>query len=746
MANVWKIGSRWSDDGKRDSSIISIFRRSNVVFLGHRDYIERFKNEVKKGDYFAIADGLFVQSVAKATSDPIQLKELIKQNAIKVKKGEPFDLEDDWGYGVKVKIVDLPKDQMFDYKRGCFFKANSIAEKVKKLFNEKLEHRMDITAKTCRIKGKQEECNGKESIINGRTRYVIPVYQREYSWGYEQITRFVDDIFKGFWGVDRKIIKEPLFIGTMQLSYEKYINENECEQDVIDGQQRLSTIICMLKYLQLKYPSAEALKQIGNLDWIETRVNNGKEEEYLNAMLSLDCLNNTNLDTEQNNYIKSIAVIDECFKEMTTDNEGNQLAEFSENIDSFVEYILNDILFVVIETVAGLSKTIQIFNTINTAGLDLNGDDLFKVRLYEYLHDIKNLGEETFNEIGEIYKNVKIRNDKWRKTHNWDLIDIRLVRSIYKEYIISKYKLPTSLYAKATDTFFDELFDVLLNVQGHNDMTGVERVKLSLEDLWNIIEVACLWRGSDFRNNDEFISYTLTERSRYNRYLSIAYLILLSNRDKQKEERLDEVYGVLRLLCRMFFCWSIMYARQVNEMHSFMRNIYNKTAEFQNNKEDVFSSLTEKIKENDNRMFRTNCIGQPIADNRVWKDLICLLSDYIDESEVGTTLEELKEKFEWGYYDIEHIHANCNEKEGTDIDGDLQNSIGNLMLLEYDINRSIGNLTFKEKKERGNNKLCYKDSRFAVVKKITKKENWGKEEIEERRKEEIEKISRFIFE
>lgn len=76
---------------------------------------------------------------------------------------------------------------------------------------------------------------------------------------------------------------------------------------------------------------------------------------------------------------------------MTTDNEGNQLAEFSENIDSFVEYILNDILFVVIETVAGLSKTIQIFNTINTAGLDLNGDDLFKVRLYEYLHDIKTL-------------------------------------------------------------------------------------------------------------------------------------------------------------------------------------------------------------------------------------------------------------------------------------------------------------------------------------------------------------------
>lgn len=94
---------------------------------------------------------------------------------------------------------------------------------------------MDITAKTCRIKGKQGECNGKESIINGRTRYVIPVYQREYSWGYEQITRFVDDIFKGFWGVDRKIIKEPLFIGTMQLSYENISMKTNVNKTSLTG-------------------------------------------------------------------------------------------------------------------------------------------------------------------------------------------------------------------------------------------------------------------------------------------------------------------------------------------------------------------------------------------------------------------------------------------------------------------------------------------------------------------------------
>ena len=57
MENVWKVGSRWSDKGTPDSSIISIFRRNSIVFVGEDTARERFQNEVKVGDYFAIADG-----------------------------------------------------------------------------------------------------------------------------------------------------------------------------------------------------------------------------------------------------------------------------------------------------------------------------------------------------------------------------------------------------------------------------------------------------------------------------------------------------------------------------------------------------------------------------------------------------------------------------------------------------------------------------------------------------------------
>ena len=133
-------------------------------------------------------------------------------------------------------------------------------------------------------------------------------------------------------------------------------------------------------------PNVAFLNNI-SLDWLETRVNNGKENDYLVEMLSLENIDEVKIidDSTPNKYLKNIHIIDEIFVEHTADDEQQELPLFSNNIEEFINYFLSDINFVVVETLAGLSKTIQIFNTINTAGLDLNGNDLFKVHLYEYL-------------------------------------------------------------------------------------------------------------------------------------------------------------------------------------------------------------------------------------------------------------------------------------------------------------------------------------------------------------------------
>lgn len=574
----------------------------------------------------------------------------------------------------------------------------------------------------------------------------ITVYQREYSWGYEQISRFVGDILKNYWGVEeKKVIKmEPMFIGTMQLSYKKYISPKESEQDIIDGQQRLSTILCLLKYLSLKYPDNSIIKSL-DLGWLETRVNNGKEDVYLKDMLGIKRMDDIpSSDNIPNTYIQNIIIIKECLTNLISKEDGTIDSYFEDNIISFIEYVLNNIYFVVVETVAGLSKTIQIFNTINTAGLDLSGNDLFKVRLYEYLHDIKNDGEEAFNEIGDIYKHVKDLNTVWRKTHDFDAISVGKIRSIYKYYLISKYQLPVSLYSKSTDTFFDELFDVLLNVQSHEGMKDLKGLELSLSDLNRICDVVYLWNTSNYRNDSDYICYSLIQRSRYSRYSNIAYLILLANSSLTKEERFDQVYECLSALSKLFFCWSVQYAKAVNEIHTFMYNVYRNTYEYIENREVILSKIKEKIASRDTDWFKSECLGQPIAWNRTWKDLICVLSAYFDEQAAGTSVSKMEEIFEGGY-DIEHIHANANEEEGNDIPIDLQNSIGNLMLLEYDINRSIGCIPFKEKVNRSSGEKCYKDSSYATVKKICTQDDWLLPNVIQRREEEINKIANFLF-
>ena len=747
MATVWKIGSRWSDNGDWRSCILSIFRRNNIVFIGSKE-TERFRRkEVKEEDYFAIADGYTVVAVAKAISNPFCITDI----KLKFRSSDYLDSDTDLSYAwvCRVKIVDLDNSQRFLYQKpGAFYEANNeISKKVISLFENDQSNKFDIKAKTYRIYGEKED-DDKSSIINSNTVFSIPVYQREYSWGYDQINRFVSDIFSGFWGNDeeKEIVCDPMFIGTMQLSYKKYIDEKESEQDVIDGQQRLSTILCFLKYLKLKYPNVAFLNNI-SLDWLETRVNNGKENDYLVEMLSLENIDEVKIidDSTPNKYLKNIHIIDEIFVEHTADDEQQELPLFSNNIEEFINYFLSDINLVVVETLAGLSKTIQIFNTINTAGLDLNGNDLFKVHLYEYLHDHKNKGEETFNEIGEIYKDVKNRNNKWRKTHDWDVITIDDVRSIYQKYIISKYELSKSLYQQSSDKFFEELFDTLLNIQTHKDLNiKGKNVELSLEDLKRIVEVAYFWNSSDYPSTEGLLSDRLINCSRYSRYNDIAYQILLSNENLQKKDRISQVYTILEALSKLFFCYSVRYSKSVYEIRGFMGDVYHLVYNLKENIDDILAKIKSKIDSLNTQDFVDHYIGSQIAHNRVWKSLICILSDYFDEIEEGKSLKDIQDVFDL-QSDIEHIHANANDKECVDITDDLQNCIGNLMLLESEINRSIGKLPFQEKIDRAGKKLCYKDSKFATVNKISKHKKWGIQDIEKRREEELEKIAKFLF-
>ena len=723
MCNVWKVGCRWSDSGAPESSIISIFRRSGIVFVGDDKKFE----QVRRGDYLAIADGYNVVSIARAIGDVTPLQKMIEEGLIKVRQTEStiFNIEDrvSFGAGIRVHIVDLPKNEIFQYKRaGQFYSADTKRKKIIDLYNKYSDKPFDIKTAVYSLFG----TGVKKPLIDKTRHFVIPVYQRPYSWGEEQIERFIKDIIQNFRESVEGNIIAPMFIGTMQLSAPKFITEREQEYEIIDGQQRLTTICCLYKYLYLKYPilSHNGIK----FDWLETRVNNGREDNDLQEMFALRTLadlDKISPDTT-NKYIQNIKLIAEIF-----DHEAEtQFCIKADCIEQFVKYISNFLYIVVIETEAGLSKTIQIFNTINTAGLDLGGNDLFKIRLYEYYKSVKCADEDIFDKIGELYELIKEYQDG-------DILSAGDVLTVYKEYIIAKYGLNVALYDMSTTTFFEYLFDELLGVQHRSKQFGniqEKGVVLSLEELNNIVDVIKVWEESQFCDCKQMLSWTLLEKSRYYKYTRVAYHILLAN--PHLKTNIDQLYKLIEPVSKYLFCQSIRYARVVYETSQTMRNIYHEL--YTNTYSATIALANDKLKEKCGKDI-LSYIGQEIAHNRIWKDLICVTSNILYETEClqrHVDPKEIRERLNESY-DIEHIHA--TEDNEVIVAGWLQNSIGNLTLLESSINRSIGKKIFAQKKKR------YKESCYKFIRDLANIDQWTENEIMDRRDKEIEKIYNYLF-
>jgi uncharacterized protein with ParB-like and HNH nuclease domain len=736
--NIWKIATRWSDKGDPNSSIIDIFRKYNILFAGRKqDYIKR---SVKPNDIIAISDGITIVSIGKVLDDPRKITDF-PLDKIDINSGR-FDYED-WVIGFKVSLFDLKKEDWFNYRQGTFHGVNGeYMKKIKSLFEKynedySVNSKFSIDAKTCTLKYNYQ--NGGDTILNDNTKYVIPIYQRPYSWTEEQIKKFISDIFRSFYGYDKETPPEPMFIGTMQLSAKKYITENKTEQDIIDGQQRLTTFLVLLKQLKNEFPENKELNNI-SLDWIETRVNNGEQNIFLTEFVKSDLINIS--EENHNPYIKNAQIVKGLLIDEFTDDENNKI-EF--DLDGFIKHLLSNIYFVVIETFAGLSKTLQIFDAINTTGLDLNGGDIFKIRMYEYLTDKKDCGESAFDEISKLY--AKIDNKNKKENLN---ISITQILGIYQYIIISKYNLPNVLYAFATTTFFDRLFDTIFNINQWKNFSNSKNIELSLSEIDQIIDVRYQWEEMNYPTVEDACSMNFIWWSRYSRYWILIFVFMYKFKNEDDFE--DKLFIFIRQLSKLYNIYSIRYQKAINEIHRFNYSLVDiintksveETIEFINNK--IGTSETHNQGWYDLNWF----IANNLTHNRKRKDIVCRLSAMLEENyESSNNINEITKKlFDWHNHpiDIEHIQSfndkNIEERENIKNEWGIElNSLGNLMILESHINRSISNKPYGFKIKK------YTDSKYEIVKKQVKDfPEWDLDNAKKRKQKEVEKLYYYLFE
>jgi uncharacterized protein with ParB-like and HNH nuclease domain len=595
---------------------------------------------------------------------------------------------------------------------------------------------------------------GDNSILDGTTTYTIPVYQRPYSWHKEQVVRLIRDIFESFRGVEGDKKSEPMFIGTMQLKPE------DGKTYIIDGQQRLTTSLILFKVLLLRYPKNEELQNI-DLSWIETQVSAEEQQNKLNDLKKLckgeldKLTEEANIDRKKeakniNHYIQNAIVINqELDKQIIIDDESEADSNSEESkakkldIDKFIGYFFTKIHFVVIETKAGISKTLKIFDAINTTGLDLNTGDIFKIRMYEYLKN--NLASEStqnenkiFESINELYEEV----EKFNKEEEKKITSIQEILRIYQFYLIGKYDLPVVLYSFATDTFYERLFETLFKINTNWPnfkkiaKKEIDEFKLDLDEIKGLIDARIeRYKTWDNMNVENKMYRYLWSWSRYGNRKMLMDIYLYKNTKNN-----NGFEGFVKDIVITFLQYSLYYDRSIYKINRGFTHETIKSLLNINSNTNFKKTLIEEDQKGLQKRLKGNIFHLTTA-----KNILCRIS---------ASLEILKKNDEIDYIftgemDIEHIQSHTDENEKTVPEGweAYINTLGNLVLLERSINRSVSNKSDKKiENEKGypSSKLTIVNLR--VLSLVTEGEKWvwdtTKSKI--RKENEVEKIWKFL--
>jgi len=436
-----------------------------------------------------------------------------------------FDYND-YVIGCRVSFIDLNDAERRSYRIGTFHSVNERAEEFKDIYRKHHqcfveEQQFEISARSCTLMC--NERNLKDILWRNNLFFQVPIYQRPYSWEEDQVRKLVTDVLAAFHGRNGAVQKEPIFISTMQISDIRLFDGLTSLKfhEIIDGQQRLSTLLLILKVLKDSYPEDTILNGLDLIGRLQSRVSSGEQQKYLDQALDVDT--KQPIEPGQNPYLKMVPPIIQLLEndEPTEETVANASPSIPEMFDAsgFVAYLVSRVYFVVIETRATLSKTLQIFDAINSSGMDLNGGDIFRVCYYEYLRKTTQANEETFEDISGLDKVIDEKN----READWAVTSIENILSLAQHVLIARHELPKGLHDYASSTFFDRLFDTVFHINSWPNFSSesVCKVEIGIPELAHLVEARFTWEaqlrlfGPEARSAMDFIWWSRHERYAY---------------------------------------------------------------------------------------------------------------------------------------------------------------------------------------------------------------------------------------
>ncbi|MBL3664753.1 DUF262 domain-containing protein [Streptomyces sp. M2CJ-2] len=234
------------------------------------------------------------------------------------------------------------------------------------------------------------------NLVQGQKQFQVPLYQRTYSWGREQLKRLWEDVTEL---VDQHLSGEataPHFLGSVVLAPGQIQAGGVQRWLVVDGQQRLTTL--MLAFTALR----DHLKKTDDprgADRVHRRILVNEFHEGLDHYRLLP----TQADREA-----YTACVQSRAEAGGSDNIGaayrfflGELAEGRETADddrwiATVETVLMDLLSIVEITAESGDNVYRIFESINNTGVGLSQSDLLRNYVFMLL---PRRGERVYQEL-----------------------------------------------------------------------------------------------------------------------------------------------------------------------------------------------------------------------------------------------------------------------------------------------------------------------------------------------------------
>ncbi|MBO5834691.1 MAG: DUF262 domain-containing protein [Bacteroidales bacterium] len=538
------------------------------------------------------------------------------------------------------------------------------------------------------MKGIQNTITGNfSSIISNNRRFVVPKFQRDYSWDTEQW----DDLWQDIETMVND--HDEHYMGYLVLQ----TKDNKC-YNIIDGQQRFTTVLllvyaaikCIETLIQQGVDEEENLRRVKNLKLLYM----GKEDPVTLMYDNLLTLNRNNnpyfsdyilklSDLRTRNLTTTEKLMKRCFEYY----EGRLAGKYNDGkaYASFIQNVADGLYFTQI-VVSDEMNAFRVFETLNARGVQLSSADLLKNYLFSKVD-------------GELTHSSRIDTLERKWSQLTDNIKAEKLPEFLRYYWNIQHK---SIRSKLVyKTIRDEIKEdkqvfVLLD-----DLLRFSDIYMALTDATDD-----MWTDTEVRENIDLLNLFRLKQP---------YSLLMS-----AKAFLDDAgfKNVLKRVITICFRYNVIGDRNPNDQES----PFNQLAQYISRERRVDFTLLDSIMVNDDE-FKTAFAEKSFPYSSRNVQIMRYILGKIEFFKGSPRLV----KYNDDSASIEHIYPQ-NPSDAWDLDESKMQRfmyrLGNICLLEKNLNRDIQNGDFQNKK------VAFEKSAFFYAGKIAQDfEVWDEKSI-----------------